>query len=185
VEPFLTQPEFRPQVDTASPARLAELAEVAASTFPLACPPSATPVDVAAFVNDNLTAARFAEYLADPERAVLTATEGGRIIGYAMLIRGLPDDADVRKAVTAHPAVELSKMYVLPEGHGAGVSAALMSAALQHATELDAACVWLGVNQQNQRAQRFYAKHGFVITGTKTFRLGTHIEQDYVLVRPS
>ncbi|MDZ4233902.1 MAG: GNAT family N-acetyltransferase, partial [Dietzia sp.] len=62
---------------------------------------------------------------------------------------------------------------------------ALMVAALQHAAELDAACVWLGVNQQNQRAQRFYAKHGFAITGTKTFRLGTHIEQDYVLVRPA
>ena len=96
-----------------------------------------------------------------------------------------PTDPDVAAVVVETPSSELSKMYVLPEGHGAGVSAALMSAALQHATELDAACVWLGVNQQNQRAQRFYAKHGFVITGTKTFRLGTHIEQDYVLVRPS
>ncbi|MGZ8803341.1 MAG: GNAT family N-acetyltransferase [Mycobacterium sp.] len=158
---------------------------MAARTFPLACPPSATPADVAAFIAENLTPARFGDYLADPDRTVLTATRDGRIIGYAMLIRGLPDDADVARAVTARPAVELSKMYVLPEAHGAGVSAALMSAALDHATQLDAACVWLGVNQQNQRAQRFYAKHGFTITGTKTFRLGTHIEQDYVLVCPT
>jgi ribosomal protein S18 acetylase RimI-like enzyme len=73
---------------------------------------------------------------------------------------------------------------VLPEAHGAGVAARLLSAALHHAAKLEAACVWLGVNQQNQRAHRFYAKHGFTVTGTKTFRLGTHIEQDYVMVRP-
>ena len=44
--------------------------------------------------------------------------------------------------------------------------------------------MWLGVNQQNQRAQRFYTKHGFAINGTKTFRLGAGIENDYVMVRP-
>ena len=74
-------------------------------------------------------------------------------------------------------------MYVLPDSHGAGVSAGLMTAALQRATELDAKCVWLGVNQQNQRAQRFYAKHGFTVHGTKTFHLGSGIENDYVMVR--
>jgi ribosomal protein S18 acetylase RimI-like enzyme len=75
-------------------------------------------------------------------------------------------------------------MYVRLDSQGAGVSAALMTAALQHATDLVAKSVWLGVNQHNQRAQRFYAKHGFGINGTKTFRLGAGIENDYVMVRP-
>ncbi len=104
-------------------------------------------------------------------------------MGYVMLIRGVPDDDDVQRAVRLRPAVELSKMYVLPEGHGAGVSAALMTAALAEAADQGAACVWLGVNQQNQRAQRFYAKHGFSVNGTKTLRLGSDIEDDYVMVR--
>lgn len=173
------------QIDPAATSQLAELADVAAHTFPLACPPSVGPDDVAAFIAENLTAARFADYLTDPDRVVLTATEDGSILGYAMMIRGAPTDADVARAVVARPAVELSKIYVLPEAHGSAVSTALMSAALAHATKLDAACVWLGVNQRNQRAQRFYAKHGFAVTGTKTFRLGTHIEQDYVMVRPA
>jgi ribosomal protein S18 acetylase RimI-like enzyme len=104
--------------------------------------------------------------------------------GYAMLIRGVLDDADVQRAVAPRPAVELSKMYVVPDGHGAGVSAALMAAALDAARALAAACVWLGVNQENQRAQRFYVKQGFAVRGTKTFRLGGHLENDYVMVRP-
>lgn len=95
----------------------------------------------------------------------------------------MSDDADVQRAVTIRPAAELSKMYVLPERHGSGVAGALMDASLSGCADLGAECMWLGVNQQNQRAKRFYAKHGFTVNGTKTFRLGAHVEHDYVMVR--
>jgi ribosomal protein S18 acetylase RimI-like enzyme len=171
-------------VAAAAEADLPELADVAARTFPLACPPSATPENIAAFVDGNLSQQRFRDYLADPDRVVLAARDGGRIVGYAMLIRGVPDDDDAQQAVALRPAVELSKIYVLPDNHGAGVAGALMTAAVRHASDLDAKCVWLGVNQLNRRAQRFYTKHGFTINGTKTFRLGAGIENDYVMARP-
>ncbi len=161
-----------------------ELASVAARTFPLACPPTAEPHNIVAFIDAHLSANRFAEYLADEDRAVLAAYRDGRIVGYCMLIRGIPDDdADVQRAVTVRPSVELSKMYVLPEGHGGEVSAALMHATLEHAAGMAAKSVWLGVNQKNLRAQRFYAKHGFTINGAKTFHLGEGVENDYVMVR--
>lgn len=173
------------QVNSATERDLLDLATVAALTFPLACPPSATSADIAAFIAENLSVNRFADYLADHDRVVLAARYGsaGRMLGYAMLINGVGGDADVQRAVTIRPAVELSKMYVLPDGHGAGISTALMVAALDEARHLGAACVWLGVNQENQRAQRFYAKHGFRTSGTKTFRLGEGLENDYVMVR--
>ena len=75
-------------------------------------------------------------------------------------------------------------MYVLPDNDGAGISAMLMQASLDHAAAMAVRSMWLGVNQQNQRAQRFYAKHGFTIHGTKTFHLGSGVENDYVMVRP-
>lgn len=170
-------------VTEATASDLDGLADVAARTFPLACPPSVTPDNIAAFIASNLSRERFAGYLDDPDRVVLCSHDGERMLGYAMLIRGVADDADVQRAVPDRPAVELSKCYVLPDAHGAGASAALMAAALEHAGRLGAVCVWLGVNQQNQRAQRFYAKHGFTVSGTKTFRLGAGLEQDYVMVR--
>jgi ribosomal protein S18 acetylase RimI-like enzyme len=165
-------------------ADLTDLADVAARTFPLACPPAVTPEDIAAFIAEHLCEARLREYLADPHRVVLVARDDARIIGYAILIRGVPDDDDVQRAVALHPTVEVSKMYVLPERHGIGASAALMTAAVLKADELGARSVWLGVNQQNRRAQRFYAKNGFTVTGTRTFRLGSGIENDYVMMRP-
>lgn len=173
-----------PQVFPATRADLPELADVAARTFPLACPPSVTAENIAVFVAENLSPHRFAEYLTDPDRIVLAARDGERIVGYAMLIRGVPDDEDVQRAVSPRPAIEVSKMYVLPESHGTGASSALMTEALTLARETGYRCVWLGVNQENRRAQRFYAKHGFAVTGTKTFRVGAGVENDFVMVCP-
>jgi ribosomal protein S18 acetylase RimI-like enzyme len=44
--------------------------------------------------------------------------------------------------------------------------------------------MWLGVNRANERAQRFYRKHGFEVTGARRFRLGDSDEDDFVMVRP-
>jgi ribosomal protein S18 acetylase RimI-like enzyme len=148
-----------------------ELAALAARTFPLACPASTPAENIASFIDTNLSATRFAEYLVDPQRAVLIARHDGDIVGYAMLIRGSNGDA------------ELSKIYLLEDFHGAGPAAALMEAALATAADWGAHSIWLGVNQKNQRAQRFYLKSGFKINGTRMFRVGTRDENDYVMAR--
>jgi len=162
-----------PVIRIAAADSVGELAAVAARTFPLACPPSVAPEDIAAFVEANLSELRFIEYLADPQRLILTANQDDRIVGYAMLIRGGGGD----------DRVELSKMYVLPAQHGSGVSTLLMNAALAAAADWGADYVWLGVNQENQRAQRFYRKSGFTVNDTRTFHVGAGIEHDYVMVR--
>ena len=175
------------RVDPATAADLVELAAVAAATFPLACSSSAAAEDIDAFIVATLSASRFGEYLADPDRVVLTATDGDRIIGYTMLIRRADIsgvDADVPPSVTPRPAVELSKMYVLPDCHGSGAAGLLMQAGIAWAEAGGAGAVWLGVNQGNQRAQRFYRKHGFDTVGARTFRLGANLEDDFVMVRP-
>lgn len=58
-----------------------------------------------------------------------------------------------------------------------------MNAAIDDARDHGAGTVWLGVNQKNERAQRFYRKHGFTVSGTKSFRLGDATEDDYVMTR--
>jgi GNAT superfamily N-acetyltransferase len=171
------------RIVTADSVDAVELAAVAARTFPLACPPSVALADVAAFIDANLSEVRFAEYLADPQRKIFAADYEGRIIAYAMLISGVSDDPEVQRAVDIRPAAELSKMYVLSAHHGSGVATALMDAALTVAADWHVGCVWLGVNQKNERAQQFYKRCGFTVNGTRSFRLGAHTESDYVMVR--
>ncbi len=162
------------------------LAELAAVTFPLACPPGSTPEDQRAFVDTVLSQSAFESYLADGRRTVLVAEDdedGTQLQGYAMLVAGMPADPDVRSTLSLWPTVELSKCYVRPQRHGAGVADLLMDASLEDARGRRALGCWLGVNQLNERAQRFYHRHGFRRVGTKHFRVGSRIEDDYVLER--
>ncbi|MEB0307431.1 GNAT family N-acetyltransferase, partial [Cryobacterium sp. 10I1] len=69
------------------------------------------------------------------------------------------------------------------ESHGRGVAAALMTATLDAARDRGARGAWLGVNQENARAIRFYGKHGFARVGTKHFLVGDRYEDDFVLER--
>lgn len=188
------------RIRPATPDDAVALAALAAVTFPLACPPSTTIAAIRAFIVHHLTRERFVEYLADPDRTILVAvaddaddprwrgeldgTDG--LVGWSMLVRtagGVPADADAAAAVTARPAIELSKMYAHPAAHGQGVAGELMGATLAEAAREGAPVVWLGVNEENARAIRFYEKHGFAIVGTKRFLVGERWEHDYVLSR--
>ncbi|MCX7520746.1 GNAT family N-acetyltransferase [Microbacterium sp. STN6] len=189
----------------------AALAAVAAATFPLACPPHTTVAAKAQFIATVLSAERFREYIAADDRRVLVAVDGGdmvagdpadggegaaggepadgdqhargAIVAYAIVVVGEPGDADVAGALRIRPTVELSKFYVLPEHHGAEVARLLMREALAAGLERGAAGMWLGVNQLNERAQRFYAKSGFERVGTKRFLVGDRFEDDFVFER--
>lgn len=172
------------QVRRAENADAAALAALASLTFPLACPPHTTDEAKAAFIVEHLSEASFARYLVDPARAIFVAEADGAFTGYTMLVAGDPADADVAAAATLRPTVELSKCYVHPDAHGAGVAAALMAASIADAQASGAAGMWLGVNQQNARAQRFYEKHGFARVGVKRFLVGDRYEDDYVYERP-
>jgi diamine N-acetyltransferase len=163
----------------------AQLAELAAVTFPLACPPGSNPDDIALYLEANLGQASFEQYLADPLRTIFVAEHDGALLAYTLLVSLPPSDADVAALLTGLPAVELSKCYAHPDHHGAGLAGRIMAASADCAFGQGAASLWLGVNNENARAVKFYGKHGFGIVGTKTFTLGTLVEEDFVMVRPA
>lgn len=163
----------------ASPPDTGELARVAAATFALACPPGAPQADIAAFIDDHLSADSFAEYLADPKRQLAVAVSDGEVIGYTMLNYAAPAE-DLAGQLTTGSTAELSKIYVQPSHHGGVAARALLENALASVRESGRAAIWLGTNQANGRAQRFYEKHRFVRVGTRRFRLGSHWEDDFI-----
>lgn len=170
-------------VRIAGPADAAALTELAAATFRLACPPQTTDEAIAEFLRDVLSHERFDEYLADERKLVLIAEQEGTAVGYTLLVFGEPADPDVAGALSIRPTVELSKCYVRAEAHGGGIASTLMAASLDAARGRGSQGAWLGVNEQNERAIRFYEKSGFAKVGTKKFLLGGVYENDYTLER--
>jgi ribosomal protein S18 acetylase RimI-like enzyme len=167
-------------IRSAVPDDAAALAAVAAVTFPLACPPHTTQAAIADFIARHLSRTSFEGYLADPERFLAVAEIEGEPVGYTMVVFGEPHDPDVAAAITVRPSAEVSKLYVLPAQHGAGAASALMAAAIEAARVRGAVGVWLGVNQENARANRFYEKSGFDLVGSKRFLVGERWEDDFV-----
>ncbi|WP_175009942.1 GNAT family N-acetyltransferase [Cellulosimicrobium sp. TH-20] len=199
-------------VRRATTADAVALADLAAITFPLACPPGTSPDAIAEHVATQLSPDRFRAWAASAAHALLlvesvaspgdsagtsagasagTATGVGSSVaatgplGYALLARGVPDDPDVAAAVGPGEAVELSKVYVRPAAQGTGVASMLMTATTGAAALLGPGLpLWLGTNGHNARAQAFYRKHGFAVVGGRTYVVGGETHADVVMALP-
>ncbi len=155
------------------PASLADVdtvADLAARTFPLACPDHMTDENISAFIAANLNAAAFAGFVSGTEYTLSLGTIDGEIRGYLLLV----DEGDVQF---------ISKCYVDEHAHGSGLAALLMNDAIATARARGAHTMRLGVNRHNERATAFYTRHGFEIVGTRMFTVGDQVENDYVLER--
>ena len=93
----------------------------------------------------------------DPHRAILVATTGDEVIGFAGYLPAGPG----RKA--AHRAgIALS----VDEAHaGRGIGRALLAALADHARASGIRQLELGVYEQNERARRLYERFGFTTSG--------------------
>lgn len=176
------------------------LADLAAVTFPLACPDSTTLGEVRAHVAEHLSLGTWRVRLQDPGQEVLVlADHTGEALGYALVLLGgareLSLETVVRDAVGpdgeartdgAGPQTgdaELSKLYLLPRARGTGAADILLGSALGVARERGARGIWLGTNEGNAQARAAYARHGFAVVGTRTFHVGGGDHHDVVMWR--
>jgi diamine N-acetyltransferase len=113
--------------------------------------------------------------LLDPSIRWRVAAAGADIIGYAKLT-GLKAPAPAPQP----GAMELQQIYVLKPWHGRGVAEQLMTWALDEARRQRAPEIYLTVFEHNERAKRFYARHGFAEVGHCTFTLGDRVDDDRV-----
>nr|WP_255622065.1 GNAT family N-acetyltransferase [Tessaracoccus sp. OS52] len=167
-------------IRAALPLEAAALAELAAETFPLACPPGLAAEDIEQFIATQLSSEVFARHLRTATKSVIVAERDGQLLGYALLDLQ-PSRGEIRSLLAGSHAVELNKFFLLASEHGAGTAAALMRAVLDAAAASGADTIWLGVSRENARANRFYEKHGFALVGTKAFTVGSQtLPEDHV-----
>ena len=155
---------------------------MAAATFPLAAP-GTPPEDVKLFISENLGVGQFRQHLENPLRRLFVAEVAGTPAGYAMINLEAATDPEVLPLLARAPSIELSKFYLLIGRHGTGLADELMNAVLEQARQTDAASVWLGVHDANDRPNSFYERHHFVPRGKKTFRVGNSDEIDLIRER--
>jgi len=132
--------------------------------------------DSAAFVAASYTPAQQYAELIDTGMGTRLAERGGALVGYAQIgPLKLPIDPGPARAL------ELYRLYLREEVQGAGVADALMNWAMTHMRARNATQAFLGVWCENVRAQKFYARHGFVQVGAYRFPVGAQLDDEFIL----
>jgi ribosomal protein S18 acetylase RimI-like enzyme len=163
----------------ANPADASLLAELGARTFSETFSGENAPADMAAYLASSFNLAQQTAELGDPASTFLIAEVGGVATGYAQLHAGEPAEG-----VEGAKPVELVRLYVSREWLGRGVGEALMRACVNEARRAGYATIWLGVWEENGRAQAFYRKWNFRAVGEHVFQLGSDPQRDILMERP-
>ncbi len=167
-----------PVIRAAEPADAEALSRIAAVTFAAACSEGTPPEDVRRYIESELTACEFRRHMASRTRCILVAGSDDALCGYLMLCREA-----VPAVIADRDPLELRRLYVLPEQQGLGVADALMVRAIDEAALAGHDTLWLGVSTGNGRAMAFYRRHGFEVSGSCRFPLGTAIYTGALMAR--
>ncbi|HEY0459435.1 MAG TPA: GNAT family N-acetyltransferase [Pyrinomonadaceae bacterium] len=137
-----------------------------------------TPPDLADYIHDAFNLEKILSEIEDPHAEFFIIFLDGRAVGYAKLRTGSKAD-DVK----TENSIEMQRIYMVERVFGKGIGEILLNHCRQTAKERGFQTIWLGVWEENRRAQRFYEKHGFRRVGTLTFTYGDSVGINFVLER--
>lgn len=162
-------------VQLATPADAEAIAAFAEASFKQTFGHLYDPADLAAFLADWNPPARVRAQIAGADHDIaLVRGADGAMLGF---IKMGPVDFDLPPDQPGDDAVELHQLYVAEAAKGTGVAAALMDWGIEWA-RARASILYLSVFIDNERAQAFYRRYGFVDVGRNAFRVGNHIDED-------
>lgn len=163
----------------ASPADIPALSRLATESFVAKFGQLYRAEDLAAFLAEAMSEAAIAAELANPQRLYRLAEVEGRLVGYCKLglACGWPEHA------RGSNVLELKQLYTDPAMTGQGVGAMLMDWAIAEFAARGADEVQLSVFSENTGAQRFYQRYGFSKVADVTFRVGEHVDAEFLFAR--
>ena len=160
----------------ATPADAPALARLGADTFVAAFGHLYRPEDLAAFLEDVHNEAAVAAEIAGNECTHRLVEAEGSLVAFCKLRY----PTKFTEYSDARDPIELGQLYALPGYTGSGVGAQLMDWALEVARTDGHDAVLLSVYAENFGAQRFYQRRGFAKIADITFKVGDHLDPEYL-----
>ncbi len=162
---------------------VSDLAAFAAASFINTFGHMYTPDNLALFLQKTRSETGYAEAITSPHHKIWLIRdkhdETHPIIAYCKAGKNsLPSQPLYPKAL------EISQLYVAQTFHGHGYGQALLLHSIQYAREQKFPEMILGVYFENTGAQRLYQKHGFRKIDEYDFPVGTHIDREFIYLKP-
>ncbi len=135
------------------------------------------PQDLEDFLEQAYAPDAIAQEVAGAECIHRLADAEGSLLGYCKL--RMPSNYS-EHSDAANP-IALSQLYTAPGRTGSGIGAALMDWALTEAKVQGADAIQLSVWSGNEGARRFYERYGFAKIADIHFRVGEHLDEEFLL----
>jgi diamine N-acetyltransferase len=163
---------YRPATLTDAPA----LAKLGAETFVAAFGNLYTPQDLKAFLAWVHTPEAVGAEIARQDCTHRLVEVEGALVAFCKL--RFP--SKFAEHTDALKPIELAQLYALPGYTGTGIGARLMDWAVEVARDGGHDAILLSVYAENFGAQRFYQRYGFGKIADITFRVGEHIDPEFL-----
>jgi len=114
---------------------------------------------------------------------ITVACEGEHLVGYAKGgLVGLPVE-NLPAGYDPAQSREIHRLYVTTPFQTKGIGHALMQSLMDMPDIAGARMLYLGVWENNTRAQRFYARYGFATISEYRYYVGTHVDRELIMAR--
>jgi diamine N-acetyltransferase len=156
----------------------ANLAKLAKDTFTDAFGDVNDQQDLALFYQQVYGEAIQRAELENPNMTTYVAEHNQQLIAYAQLHVGKAPNC-----IKAQNPLELKRLYLNANYHGKGLAQKLMATCISQANEQHHDKLWLGVWENNPKAQSFYKKFQFKEVGKHCFMLGNDPQRDIIMLK--
>lgn len=152
------------------------LLALAESTFRAGFERLNEPEHFEAYMKKAFTLDKFKQELSTKGSVFYFAETENKVVGYIKLNCG-----EAQSDIKTEPGIELERIYVVPEVQGRGIGEYLLHEAIGMAESDRFPYLWLGVWEKNERAIKFYKRHGFEHFSSHTFMLGNDPQTDLLM----
>ena len=133
------------------------------------------PEDLLTYLSGEYTDENFVRWISDPKYQLWVALDATVLHGYLLCGPcGLPLNENLENCG------EIKKLYVLPSCFGSGVSNCLMNIGLAWLHKAFPGDLFLGVDAENFRAQKFYQRFGFHQVSEYRYQVGDWYDRELI-----
>lgn len=157
---------------------LSALQALSRSTFEETFGPLNTPENMRAYMDGAYDAEQLRSELNNPLSRFYFLYADGELAGYIKV-----NDGSAQTELGDPESLELERIYVTARRQGMRLGETLLRKAEERARELGKRRLWLGVWEKNEKALRFYRKHGFARIGEHAFVMGDDEQTDFLMAK--
>lgn len=156
------------------------IAKLGASVFSATFGHSVTPEQLQTYLDESYSVEATEKDITDPQKEMTVAVAAdGTIVGFALSNRASSEPC----VDHLDSKIELQRLYVSAAYHGMGIGKRLANEVQDAARKHGFKHMWLGVWEENHKAEHVYMKLGFKVVGTHDFDIGGDIQTDRIMLK--